>query len=545
MGSLGALLVLIGPLIFVHELGHLLAAKLVDVKAVRFSIGFGPPLLRRQIGETEWCLAPIPLGGYVSLLGQAPGIPVPPDEADRSLAAKPLWARYLVLAAGPLANFVLPVILYFFFFLGQATVTPPVIGTVVDDSAAAAAGLQQGDRIVAVEGEDVASWSDMARRVARAPGQELRIQLVRDGKRFDRFVTPRKVSITDATGERHEVGRLGITAVFYAPQVGILDPRSAAAREGLRTGDVVTSVNGEPLRTVEDLQRLLADLRGDAQIRLTYLRARPQRGPIATFLWYDSHHAQILPRKDAGFETGILPANTFVRTVAPGSPADEAGIRPGDRVLQVQGQPFARWEYLAERLQQAGEEPVELLVQSPGARPRAVTVRQRIVTFRDVYRHDRRMLLFGAEPYAKTFRMPAEPIRGRFTHAARAALSSTWDLVGQIGTVLRQMLTFRRGVEEIGSVIGMATLAETAAERGPTEFMLLMALLSINLGIINLLPIPILDGGHLLFFTIEAIRRRPLEQRAREVASAIGLAVLLVLMLIAARNDIMRYWMDP
>jgi regulator of sigma E protease len=313
MGNLWALILLIGPLIFVHELGHLLAAKLVDVKVLRFSIGFGPPLLRARFGETEYCLAPIPLGGYVSMLGQG-NEDVPIAEQERALSNKPLWARYLVLGAGPLANLVLPVLVYFFFFLQHTTLTPAVIGTVVAGSAADQAGLMQGDRIVAIDDRDIRSWSDMSQRVAESPGIDLKVQIERDGKRLDRTVTPAKKLSRNALGVATPVGRLGVLASFYAPQIGIIDPRSPAYLEGLRSGDTITSINGEPVRTVEELQRML-DSTGDGLVRLTYLRATPVVAPIGTLLWYESAHAQLLPGKD-GSGTGIHPANSFVRSVA-------------------------------------------------------------------------------------------------------------------------------------------------------------------------------------------------------------------------------------
>ncbi len=248
VGNFWAFILLIGPLIFIHELGHLLAAKLVDVKATRFSLGFGPPLARVRMGETEYCIAPIPLGGYVRLLGQDPSEAIAPADAERALPAKPLWARMFVLGAGPAANLLLPIVLYFLYFLmfAPTAVPPAVLGTVVDGTAADQAELRQGDRIVAIDGEDVRSWRDMSQRIAEAPGKELRVQIERDGERIDRVVTPQKRMHRNPLGVATPVGRLGVLRRFYAPQIGIIDPESAAYVEGLRTGDVITSINTFP-----------------------------------------------------------------------------------------------------------------------------------------------------------------------------------------------------------------------------------------------------------------------------------------------------------
>jgi regulator of sigma E protease len=332
---------------------------------------------------------------------------------------------------------------------------------------------------------------------------------------------------------------------FYAPQVGIIDPESPAYAEGLRTGDVITSINGEPVRTIEELERMLEGT-GDGLVRLTYLRAEPVMGPLGTYLFYESAHAQLLPRKgpDGKPSTGLLPGNTFVRAIDAGSPAERAGIKVGDRVLEVDGVPFEKWEYLNDVLLARQQKPVTLTVQSLGeARPRTVEVTQELRTWRDVYNHDRESLWFGAQPYEKWTLAPPEPIRGRFTYALTSAVEETGSVISMMWTTLRQMLTFERDMKELSSVVGLYKVAGTAADQGPSEFLILMALLSINLGFVNLLPIPILDGGHLLFFIIEAIRRRPLGQRAREIASAVGLVVILLLLLVALRNDLVRYWL--
>lgn len=540
MTQLLAFILLIGPLIFVHELGHLLAAKLVGVKVLRFSLGFGPAFARLRIGETEYCLAPIPLGGYVTLLGHSPDEVVNPQESDRALRNKPLWARYLVLGAGPAFNLILPLLLYFAFFLGHTVIEPPVIGTVLDDSAAATSDLQPGDRIVAIDDVDIHAWQEMQDRVRVAPERELRVQIEREGVRFDRFVTPRKNVVKNAVGEPEARGLLGVYPWFYAPQIGIIDTDSPAHAEGLKTGDIITSVNGEPVQTVEQLERELARAR-DAALRLTYLRARAVPGEFGRNLWFESHHARLLPRHERGQAMGLLPANTFIRTVEPGSPAAAAGIQPGDRVLAVGERSVTRWETVAVLLERQGEQQTALTVQSPGQPPREVAVQQQIKRYQGIYKQELSYLWFGAEPYHSRDIPPAEPIRGRFTYAVHSAVTATGGMLKTMWTSLRQMVTLERGVDELSSVVGIFNVAGTAAQQGPGQFLLLMAMLSMNLGIVNLLPIPILDGGHLMFFTLEALRRRPLSQRAREITSAIGLVIILLLLLIALRNDVMRF----
>ncbi len=544
MGTLLAALLLIGPLIFFHELGHLIAAKLVGVKATRFSIGFGRPFARVHIGETEYCLAPIPLGGYVWLLGQHGDQDVPAADAERSLQAKPLWARAFVMAAGPLANLVLPLAVLFFFFLGNNVTSPPVVGTVYDDTAAEAAGLEPGDRIVAVDGVDVRSFEELQRAIQPHPDEELLVQIERDGKNFDRYITPRKVTRDDALGVPRSMGALGVGLAAYAPQIGITDTKSPAYQAGLRTGDIITSVSGDPLERAEDLQALL-DAESSAFAHVTYLRPRTVKGPAASYVLYEPRDASLVPDAEHPGYSGIHPAYTFVFAVEDESPAKLAGVKAGDRVLEVDGKKVERWDAVLRAFQRRGTDaPVEMLLQSPGEQSRMVSVQQRIRTVRTVYSTDAQYAWTGLEPY-QSVRIPApEPIRGRITYAARASWHKTVDASGFMLAALRRLVTFEDGLSGLGSVVGIAHMAGVAAERGTGEFVELMAILSINLCFINLLPIPILDGGHLLFYAVEAVRRRPLSHRARVIASNIGIVIIGSLLLIAFRNDIMRLWFD-
>lgn len=541
LANLLPFILLIGPLIFFHELGHLIAAKLVNVKVLRFSIGFGPALLKLRLGETEYCLAPIPLGGYVSMYGQHYGEDTQGPEADRALPNKPLWARYFVYLAGPLANLILPVVVYFLYFVVAHTmVTPAVIGTVMPGSAAEQAGLEQGDRIVAIDDRDVRSWDEMRRRIADAPEQELKVQIERDGKRLDRIVTPQRIVRRDQRGEPVQTGRLGVASVFYAPEIGVIDPLSPAYVEGLRTGDVVTSVNGEPVRTIEQLERMLA-VTGDALVRLTYLRPSPLKGPNGLYLWYESNHAQLLPRKGGPSPTGIVPARTFVRSIDPGSPAELAGLKAGDHVLKVDGEVFKQWVQIGDAFGRNRDAAVRFEVQSPGQPPRTVELKLATRTWTDPYdfEHDEKWL--GANQFFKSSMAPPEPVRGRLTYALSQAVETTADGTVRIWKGVVRLMSFREeDIKQLSSPIGMYQIAGKAFEQGPGAFLHLLAFISINLFVLNLMPIPVLDGGHIMFFTIEAVRRRPLSQRAREIASAVGLVIIVIIMLVAIRNDILR-----
>ncbi|MGE3544149.1 MAG: site-2 protease family protein, partial [Kofleriaceae bacterium] len=271
-------LLLVGVLVVIHELGHFAAAKLLDVKVLRFSIGYGRPLFRVTLGETEYQVAAFPIGGYVRILGvedqpddttapsepgtlaSASAVGARRSDARRSFSSRPLWQRLVIVFAGPFANFVLPVTIYFVLFAGQTMLPAAVIGDVLEHGPAARAGIEPGDRVLEINGQAIRYWEDIENTVHDSPGQELRFQISRNGKVFERYVTPIADTIRDRRGQVSIQGRIGITRAPFIPIVGVIDGQSPAARAGLATGDLVISVDGQPARTWNDVQRRLGKL---------------------------------------------------------------------------------------------------------------------------------------------------------------------------------------------------------------------------------------------------------------------------------------------
>ncbi|HEX7842838.1 MAG TPA: M50 family metallopeptidase, partial [Kofleriaceae bacterium] len=209
-------LLLVGVLVVIHELGHFAAAKLLEVKVLRFSIGYGRPLVRVKLGETEYQLAAFPLGGYVRILGiagddRASDKLGPRGDAGRSFASRPLWQQLVIVFAGPAANLVLPVIIYFVFFAGQSVLPAAVIGDVIDGGAAARAGLEPGDRVLEIGGRPVRYWEEIETTVRSSPGKELHLRVSRNGKVFERYLTPLEQTVRRRDGAVAVQGWVGIT----------------------------------------------------------------------------------------------------------------------------------------------------------------------------------------------------------------------------------------------------------------------------------------------------------------------------------------------
>lgn len=346
-----AILVVIGALIFFHELGHFLVAKGFKIGVKTFSLGFGPKLLGFQWGQTGYRLSAVPLGGYVQLVGESPDAELPPDfDSKDSFSLRPPWQRMLVVAAGPVFNFVLAAVLYFliFFFAGQQALLP-VVGQVQDNTPAARIGLQAGDRIVSVNGQNVEYWSDLAGLIHDSEGKPLQVQVER-GQSLLRFTVDPDIQTTENIfGEKIQVPRIGIVA----------------AKETVHV----------PMGFWESIQA----------------------GTVQTW--------------------------TVIK-------------------LTVQG---------------------------------IVKIIERIVP-----------------------------------------------------------------LETIGGPIMIAQLVSQQAEQGLADVLALTALISVNLGLLNLLPIPVLDGGHILFYALETAARRPLDPKWQALATRIGLSLLIALMALAVYNDIYR-----
>jgi regulator of sigma E protease len=439
-------LVALGVLVTIHEYGHFWVARRCGVKVLRFSVGFGSPLLRWHDRQgTEFVVAAIPLGGYVKMLDEREG-GVPPELLDQSFNRKSVQQRIAIVAAGPVANFLLALLFFWVVAMLGSQQVRPVIGAVEAGSLADVAGLQVGQEIVAVDGEPTTGWA------------AVNLQLV---------------------------SRLG--------ESGHLD---LAVRE--------------PGSSVDSPRQIVLD---------NWLRGADEPDPIASL--------------------GIRPWRPALQPVLaqldPEGPAFAAGLQVGDRLLALDGQSLADWQQLVDRVRGLPGKKISLLVERQG--------QQQDVPLTLAARGEGEALTGYLGAGVAGGEWPSEMLRevsyGPLEAIAEGA-KNTWTMSVLTLNSLKKMLFGELSVKNLSGPITIAKVAGASAESGLSDFLKFLAYLSISLGVLNLLPIPVLDGGHLLFYLVEWVRGRPLSERIQGWGMQIGISLVIGVMLLALVNDLGR-----
>lgn len=569
-------IILLGVLIVFHELGHFLFAKWLGVRVLVFSVGFGPKIWGFKRGETEYRLSAIPLGGYVRMFGESLEEELTPEEKKISFMHQAIWRKSLIAFAGPLFNFILPIILFFFLLVGTEQVFAPQVGTIVSDGAAAKAGIMVGDVVTAVNGKPVASFNEVADMVAKSPNVDLTLAIKRthtDGKVEDVAITVRPEVKTNPNPleKDNAVGRIGIMPAVILPTV-VLSEQSALRGAGLESFDQIVEIDGHAIASIDALYAFLPRLKPGQTITITRKAsekdAQEERKtlvvpelpvgsqaekPVTTVHNFpDGIPAEVqeqvtktqalLVEEDRldRHRFGIASANGAINVVAKDSVADKLGLALEDRMIAIDGEKIIASAQLQQAIIHDANRPHVLgVIKKNGSLQIAVFSLPKDAVEKMNLNSDL-LNLFGIAT-AQIFK-PGEMITrtvGAIEAVQRAAVQTA-----EIGLMTAKSLWLLVKMEvpasQIGGPIMLFDVAGQAAQKGLPYYIFIMCLLSVNLGLLNLLPIPALDGGHLLLFGIETVQRKPLTARTRSIATQIGIAILLLIMAIAIFNDVAR-----
>ena len=545
-------ILLIGPLIFFHEFGHFIAARVFKVGVVRFSIGFGPRLFGFKRGDTEYVIGALPLGGYVRMVGADPGEVPGLSASDRSKAmwSKPVWQRALIVLAGPLANLLIPLPIFMAFYAAQDGRLPARVGTVMAGMPADEAGLEPGDIILEVGSESIRYFDELQEHIGDAEGQEVQLLVQRGDEQFTAALRPEMTRSRDRWVGLRWVERpiIGINIETIGSAIHVWDRDGPAAQAGLQTFDRVVTVNGTPVSDYPEL--LLTMERQEGPVDLLVMRPSAVGQDLGDFFVEEPVETTIVPDvRDGQQYLGWRAANMVVFSVQPGSPAAAAGLAPGDELRSLDGEPCNLFSVLVSRLGREPE-PHELVYIRDGETITTTIEPEEVVVTGELNQEMTQVVigmrsLETADDYPEGMQLPdllpmsfGERVAFGFTMGFEALFGFLFGIV--IG--VWQLVTGQVGLSNLGGPIMIFDLAGRAGEAGPQAFLQMMALISINLGILNLLPIPVLDGGSLVLFGIEAVKRGPISVRTRQIANYAGLVFIIMLFVLVFKNDIERYW---
>lgn len=453
MSTILIFIVVLGILVFFHESGHFIIARLFGVGVETFSLGFGPRILGKTVGRTDYRISLIPLGGYVKMIGEEPDADIAPEDIPLSFTHKHVLKRSLIVAAGPVFNFLLAIVIFSLgvYFTGVTSIRP-YVRSVKDGSPAAQTGIKAGDRIRFIDSEPISSWWQIDNIVENSQGRSLEIVLERGKEILTVNVVPRLDTSKDVFGD--------------------------------------------------EFSRLVLGISGESE------------------------------------------AEAIVAGVVEGMPADQAGLENGDRITAIDGRPIQRWMEMYEMVSNSGGHTMYFSIQR-GEKAFSKEITPKQVEEQDILGVKRTVFRIGVR-IPGTIIPPEDEITidlgmiGSVGHGVK----QSWIMIELTGYLFVKLAQRKVPMEAIGGPIRIAQMAQKEAEKGILRLLYFIAIISVNLAVLNLLPIPVLDGGHLLFFLIEAVQRRPVSIRTRETAQQIGIFLLLFLMVFVFYNDIMLTFFD-
>ncbi|MBI2602926.1 MAG: RIP metalloprotease RseP [Deltaproteobacteria bacterium] len=536
-----ALLILLAVLVFVHELGHFLVGKAFGIGVETFSIGFGPRLFGIRIGNTEYRVAVIPLGGYVKFAGSFPTEDVPEEFKGKELLNASLPAQTLTMAAGPLANFLLALLVYF--GMGMKGIEHPaaIIGQVRPDSPAALAGLEPGDRVVEVDGVSVASWYDLQDTILKSPGKTLAFQVQRKDEQIGLAVTPQGVALEDLAGRTLEQGQIGIGYGFVPPVLSLIAGPSPARSAGMQIGFTVRAAGFDDSEVsigtwseFEEALQYAFDQKAEHIWLAEGLEKDGQRISVATTSWYTMQGEELELANLLGFVDSQLTIDEVHE------PADK-NLQKGDRILAFNSEASPDIFSLQNALRTNERETVQLSIQR-GQELKTIEVPLKAV---EVQKAQGKVVQYALPVTFLGRLIPPPPyveIHDSVPEAFTFALSTTWEQSVRLVEVVGGLFTGDIPLKSLGGPILIAKVAGDSAKAGWQTFLSSLALISINLGVLNLFPIPVLDGGRLVLIGFEAVLRRRLSPIAIENFQKLGFILLLALVVLATYNDLSRFW---
>ncbi len=532
------LVILLGLLIFVHELGHFLVAKYYGVKVEVFSLGFGKKIFQFKRGDTNYCVSLVPLGGYVKMYGDDFNN-IPEADKDKAFLLKPVGQRIAIVLAGPVMNVVFAVFLFMLIaFLGE-NVVRPIVGDVPKDSAAYEQGFRSGDTILSVTSgqaeKNITTWNDVKTVVEATKSDKLTFVVERRNSGNESVVAKTDlIENPNILSSVEKVGNIeGLDYISEGTRIGVLH-NSTAAKAGLKSFDDIILINSNRVERWYELEDALAQVTSGS-VTIGYTRSSISGDVEESKVEIVPSAYPVTPQM-LGFEKSAL----YISSVVDGHPAQAVGLRVGDKIVSINQSKVTKWTDLVDFVQGHGDDGLKIEVIREG-QPLAFELLPAKIkkTTNTGAREDTFVIgVLGGGVLAQD-RMVLVRILNPVA-ALLKGMGDTWKWTKLTILSFVKLVQKKVSARAIGGPIMIGQLASRTFKMGLDHFLKIMAIISINLFVINMLPVPVLDGGHLLFFSIEALRGAPVSMRKLEIAQQVGLVILLSLMIFAIFNDISR-----
>jgi regulator of sigma E protease len=547
--NFGPFFILLGILIFVHELGHFLVAKYYGVRVEVFSLGFGKKILKYKRGDTTYCLSVIPLGGYVKMFGDDPSADVPAEERKHAFLHKPVYQRFAVVLAGPLMNLFFAIVVFSMIAWVGEDVPGPYLGDITTESKAYEMGFRSGDTVLEVAGKPIQNWIELDKQIQQHGGETITFKISREGE-------PAPVEIPAAVGFgdnenlfsfKKSVGQIpGFTSESRSSVVGVHDPKSPAGEAQLMNMSLIGTVNGKKVTYWRELNSVIRKSTPDDAKTVTFgIRSLDQPDSNEELKKVELP----LPKNwktnpDILASLGLESAELYIYQVTKKSPAETIGLTSGDRLFSIDGVEVHSWNDVLNHVKtyNPSSDGMNFVIVRAGEN-KSFKVKPEMTTLMTANGQEEHRFTIGIR--SGLFPVGPNPVPFRITNPVGIVKYGVQETQRWTEFVVMSLVRLVEGdvsAKNIGGVITIGRVAAHSFAAGMTAFLKMMGLISINLFLLNLLPIPILDGGHLVFYSIEALRGTPLSLRKMEIAQQVGLMLLMFLMAFAFFNDISNMW---
>lgn len=528
--SIGPFFLLLGVLIFIHELGHFLAARYFGVRVEAFSLGFGPKLLKYKKGDTTYCLSILPLGGYVKMFGDNPMEEIPDSEKSKGFLYQKVHAKWLIAFAGPFMNLIFTVLAFFILALYGLPAWPPQLGDINSDTAAWQAGFRSGDTVLSVNEKPISYYQDLDKIIKNHINVPFSFHLTSSTGEFKsvQVTTSIKKNINPMEW-RKSIGTIeGLSALSAGLRVGVIY-NSPAYIAGLRTFDEIVKINDQTIRYWRELKKISQNI-NETSLSLTVKRKEEVQQFIVKTTVQHSKKAFLT-------SLGIEPSYLYIERVGASTPAQNAGFQKGDRLIAINGKNLESWQQLLDRIQFSSGKLLAISYQRQGSKKTvSVSPHSLFVEGNIKKRFMLGIVSGGVEVGPKNITRKRSSLKALIYSG-----QETGQWLSRITAGLVRLIQGTISLRTMGGPVAIGRVAHSSFHQGFQSFFLIMALISLNLFFLNLLPIPMLDGGHLLFFTIEACLKRPLSVKKLMLAQQLGLVFLLSFMGFAVFNDIYNW----